>query len=86
VHEDWKHPAFKLADKYKEVFTEGLKLYGEERAVQYWQSKRESFFKLYEQKIEAVESILTSPVLSYLSGESRNLTRKSWPLKIQIKP
>jgi Ti-type conjugative transfer relaxase TraA len=77
VHEDWKHPAFKLADKYKEVFTEGLKLYGEERAIQYWQSKRESFFKLYEQKIEVVESVLTSPILSYLSGESRNLTRKT---------
>ena len=77
VHEDWTHPAFKLADKYKEVFTEGLKLYGEEGAVHYWQSKREAFFKLYEKKIEAVESILTSPVLSYLSDDSRNLTRKS---------
>ncbi|MBY0293123.1 MAG: hypothetical protein K2W92_07550, partial [Alphaproteobacteria bacterium] len=61
----------------KEVFTEGLKLYGEERAVQYWQSKREVFFKLYEQKIEAVENTLSSPILSYLSDESRNLTRKS---------
>jgi hypothetical protein len=77
VHEDWKHPAFKLADKYKEVFTEGLKLYGEERAVQYWQSKRESFFKLYEQKIEAIENTLSSPILSYLSDESRDLTRKA---------
>jgi Ti-type conjugative transfer relaxase TraA len=75
VHEDWTHPAFKLADKYKDTFTEGLKLYGEEGAVHYWQSKREAFFKLYEQKIAAVESILTSPVLSYLSDDSKNLTR-----------
>ena len=77
IYEDWKHPAFKLADKYKQVFTQGLELHGEERAIQYWQSKREPFLKLYEKKLVAVEKELRSPLLSYLSDESRTLTRKA---------
>ena len=77
VYEDWKHPAFRKADHYKKVFQEGLKRYGESGAIQYWQSKREPFLKLYEQKLEAVEHELKSPLLSYLSDEARDLARKS---------
>ena len=77
IYEDMRHPAFKLADKYKQVFTQGLELHGEERAIQYWQSKRELFLKLYEKKLTAVEKELQSPLLSYLSDESRTLTRKA---------
>ena len=77
IYEDMRHPAFKLADKYKQVFTKGLELHGEERAIQYWQSKREPFLKLYEKKLVAIEKELQSPLLSYLSDESRTLTRKA---------
>jgi Ti-type conjugative transfer relaxase TraA len=76
VYEDWKHPAFNSADFYKRVFEEGLKNQGEAASIQYWKSKREPYMKIYEQKIEAVETILTSPVLSYLSDDSKVLTRK----------
>ncbi len=74
VYEDWKHPAFKQADHYKRVFAEGLKLHGEEAAIQYWQSRREPFLELYEKKLETVGKELQSSVLSYLSDESRKLT------------
>lgn len=77
VYEDWKHPAFKQADHYKHVFNEGLKLYGEQGAVQYWQSKREPFFTLYEQKLQTVEKELSSPLLSYMSPESKELAWKA---------
>ena len=77
VYEDWKHPAFQKADHYKKVFEEGIKLYGEEGAIQYWQSKREPFLKMYEQKIETVEHELKSPLLSYFSDEARDLARKT---------
>jgi len=77
VYEDWKHPAFQKADHYKKVFQEGLKLYGETGAIQYWQSKREPFLKMYEQKLETVEHELKSPLLSYFSDEARDLARKS---------
>lgn len=77
IYEDMRHPAFKLADKYKQVFTKGLELHGEERSIRYWQSKREPFLKLYEKKLAAVEKELQSPLLSYLSDESRTLTRKA---------
>ena len=50
---------------------------GEEAAVHYWQSRREPFLKLYEKKLESVETELKSPLLSYLSDESRGLTRKA---------
>jgi len=77
VYEDMKHPAFNAAAHYKKVFEEGLKIYGEEGALQYWQSKREPFLKIYEQKLEAVEHELKSPLLGYLSDEARDLARKS---------
>ena len=77
VYKDWKHPAFQKANHYKQVFEEGLKIYGKEGAIQYWQSKREPFLKLYEQKLEAVEQELKSPLLSYFSDEARDLARKT---------
>jgi len=77
LYEDWKHPAFQRADHYKKVFEDGLKLYGEAGAIQYWQSKREPFLKIYEQKLEAVEQELKSPLLSYFSDEARDLARKT---------
>lgn len=76
IYEDMRHPAFKEADFYKRVFTESLKSHGEASSIQYWQSKREPYMKLYEQKIEKVEQDLQSPFLSYISDESRVLTRK----------
>lgn len=77
VYEDWKHPAFTHADFYKRVFEEGLKVHGEEGAVQYWNEKREPYIKLYEQKIEQVGHELQSPLLSYMSDESRALAHKA---------
>ena len=77
VYEDMKHPAFNEADFVKKVFEKGLKLRGEKAAIGYWQEKRESYMKLYEQKLESVEKELTSPLLSYLSDKSRGLARKA---------
>ncbi len=77
VYEDWKHPAFKKADHYKRVFEEGMKLHGEHAAIEYWQSKRESFINFHEEKVKAVEKELQAPILSYLSIESRNLALKA---------
>lgn len=77
VYEDMKHPAFNKADHYKRVFEEGRALYGEGEAIRYWQSRREPFLKLYEKKLETVENELKSPLLSYLSDESRNLARSA---------
>jgi hypothetical protein len=77
VYEDWKHPAFKDADFYKRVFTEGLKSHGEAASVQYWKSKREPYMKIFDQKIEQVDHELQSPLLSYMSDEARVLARKA---------
>ncbi len=77
VYEDMKHPAFKDADFYKRVFEKGLPSLGEAASIQYWQSKREPYMKLFEQKIEKVNHELQSPLLSYMSDESRTLARKA---------
>ncbi len=77
VYEDWKHPAFNSADFYKRVFTEGLKSHGEAASIQYWQSKREPYMKVFKQKIEKVDHELQSPLLSYMSDEARVLARKA---------
>jgi hypothetical protein len=77
VAEDFKHPAFMRADHYRRVFEEGLKRYGEEKAVEYWQSKRGEFFALYEKKIASVGETLASPLLSYMSQESKGLAYKA---------
>lgn len=77
VYEDMKHPAFKDADFYKRVFEKGLPSLGEAASIQYWQSKREPYMKIFEQKIEKVDHELQSPLLSYMSDESRGLARKA---------
>ena len=88
VYEDWKHPAFKNAGHYKKVFEEGLKLHGDPAsgdhthvdhtsvvaaAIDYWNIRRGPFLELYGRKLEAVAEELASPLLSYMSEESRKL-------------
>ncbi len=77
VYADMSHPAFKNAEFIKKVFHEGVKLYGEESSIHYWQEKREPYMKLYEQKLETVDRELQFPHLSYLSDKSRDLARKA---------
>lgn len=77
VYEDWKHPAFKDADFYKRVFEEGLKAHGESASIEYWNQKREPYKQVFEQKMEKLEKELQSPLLSYMSNESRELARKA---------
>jgi len=77
VYEDWKHPAFNKADFIKKVFHEGVKLYGEDASIRYWQEKREPYMRLYEQKLGTVDQELQSPYLGYLSNKSRDLARKA---------
>lgn len=76
VYEDWKHPAFKEADFHKRVFEEGIKVHGTQDSIQYWTSKREPYMRLFEEKLAKVEKELQSPLLSYMSNESRELARK----------
>ncbi len=76
VYEDWKHPAFKEAEFFKCVFKEGLKVHGESASIQYWNQKREPYKQTFEQKMEKLEKELQSPLLSYMSNESRELARK----------
>lgn len=77
VYEDWKHPAFKEADFYKRVFEEGLKVHGEEPSIQCWNEKRAPFLARHEEKIKEVEKTLQSPILGYLSPESKELALKA---------
>ncbi|HUX79462.1 MAG TPA: hypothetical protein VMW10_06960, partial [Alphaproteobacteria bacterium] len=77
VYEDMSHPAFKNAEFIKKVFHEGVKRYGEEASIRYWQEKREPYMKLYEQKLGTVDHELQSPLLSYLSDKSRDLAQKA---------
>lgn len=72
-----QHPAFKTAEFIKKVFQEGVKRYGEEASIRYWQEKSEPYMKLYEQKLHTVDQELQSPLLSYLSDKSRDLARKA---------
>lgn len=46
---------------------------GEAAAIEYWNTRREPFLDLYEKKLEAVAAELASPLLSYMSEESRKL-------------
>lgn len=71
------HPAFKNAGFIKKVFYEGVKRFGEEASIRYWQEKREPYMKLYEQKLVTVDRELQSPYLSYMSEKSRDLAQKA---------
>lgn len=72
-----KHPAFNEADFYKRIFTKGLKTQGEAASIEYWKEKREPYVKQFEQKIEKVNQLLASPLLSYMSDKSKDLARKA---------
>ncbi|MCI5055511.1 MAG: MobA/MobL family protein [Flavobacteriales bacterium] len=77
VQEDMKHPAFHEADFYKRVYAKGLKTQGEAASIDYWKEKREPYVKQYEQKIENVNQLLASPLLSYMSNKSKDLALKA---------
>lgn len=77
VNEDMKHPAFHEADFYKRVFEKGLKTQGKAASIEYWKEKREPYVKQFERKIENVNQLLASPLLSYISDKSKDLARKA---------
>ncbi|MBX9621471.1 MAG: AAA family ATPase [Alphaproteobacteria bacterium] len=77
VLEDMKHLAFKDADFYKKVFTKGLETQGDAASIEYWKEKREPYVKQFEQKIENINQLLASPLLSYMSDKSKELAQKA---------
>ena len=85
IYEEWKHPAFNKAEFIKKVFEKGLKIHGEEKAIAYWESKKEGFLQNYYQNIAKVETELNSPLLSQLTEKWKNKARefaKQDPLKV----
>lgn len=80
VYEDWKHPAFgsnhSKANAIRTAFEKGLKLYGEKRALAYWESKKEELTRLFQQGLTKVDKELNSPHLSYLTDQWKDQARE----------
>ncbi|HCC25456.1 MAG TPA: hypothetical protein DEP85_08135, partial [Holosporales bacterium] len=80
VYEDMRQPAFAShhpqAKAIRKAFEKGLKLYGEERAIAYWESKKEELVHLYQESLTKVEKELNSPHLIYLSEKWKNEARE----------
>jgi len=79
-----KHPAYANATIVKRTFEKGLKVYGEEQTMAYWESKKEDYMNHYQQNLGKVESELNSSVLKNLSEKWKTQTfaiAKDDPLK-----
>jgi len=76
VLEEMKHPAFAKATIVKHAFEKGLKLYGEERALAYWESKKEAFVQSYQRTLTKVETELNSPLLNRLTGQWKDQAKE----------
>ena len=75
VYEEMKHPAFAEAAVVKLAFEKGLKIYGEEQAITYWESKKDPYVQQYQQHLAKVETELNSPLLTHLTDKWKDQAR-----------
>ncbi len=85
VFDEMKHPAFDNATVVKRAFEKGLKAYGQEQAIEYWDSKKEAYIQYHQQNINKVEAELHSPLLNNLTDKWKDQARgfaQQDPLKV----
>jgi hypothetical protein len=75
VYDEMKHPAFDNATVVKRAFEKGLQAYGQEQAIEYWDSKKEAYIHHHQQNIGKVEAELHSPLLNNLTDKWKNEAR-----------
>jgi len=85
VYEEMKQPAFDNAIVVKRAFEKGLQAYGQEQAIEYWDSKKEAYIQYHQQNINKVETELHSPLLNNLTDKWKDQARgfaQQDPLKV----
>jgi len=77
VYDEMKHPALSSGDALavRHAFEKGMKIHGEEKAIQYWESKREELLKGYQASLNKVDQELGSPLMAHVTKEWKNQAR-----------
>jgi ATP-dependent exoDNAse (exonuclease V) alpha subunit len=75
IYEEMKHPAFANATIVKSAFEKGLKAHGEEKAIAYWEERKQDFLKPYNQNLAQVERELISPLLNRFTDQWKDQAR-----------
>jgi len=87
VYKEMDHPAFTTphATVVKKTFEKGLKMYGEERAIAYWEDNKDTLLQPYRQNLAKVEHELASPAFASRTEKwkthARELAQQD-PLKV----
>src|ERR1700722_13269183 len=81
------HPAFTTshATVVKKAFEKGLKAYGEEKAIVYWEGSKDTLLEPYRQNLAKVENELASSAFASRMEKWKNHARdlaKQDPLKV----
>jgi hypothetical protein len=69
IYEEMKHSAFANATIVKAAFEKGLKAQGEEKAIAYWEERKQDFLRPYQENLAKVETELSSPLLSRFTDQ-----------------
>jgi len=75
IYEEMKHPAYANATIVKTAFEKGLKAHGEEKAIAYWEERKQDFLHPYQQNLAKVETELTSPLLNRFTDQWKDQAR-----------
>ncbi len=87
VYKEMDHPAFTTSHAIvvKKTFEKGLKIYGEEKAIAYWESSKDTLLEPYRQNLAKVEHELVSPAFASRTEKwkdhARELAQQD-PLKV----
>ncbi|OJW52228.1 MAG: hypothetical protein BGO67_05390 [Alphaproteobacteria bacterium 41-28] len=85
AYKEMAHPAFANATVIRRAFAKGLKVHGEEKAIAYWDNKKEGPLRLYQQNLGKVETELHSPLLNRLTDHWKDQARelaKQEPMRV----
>lgn len=70
-----KHPAYANATIVKSAFEKGLKAHGEEKAISYWEERKQGFLRPYQQNLAKIETELSSPLLNRFTDQWKDQAR-----------
>ncbi|MBP9691903.1 MAG: AAA family ATPase [Alphaproteobacteria bacterium] len=75
IYTEMKHPAYANATIVKSAFEKGLKAHGEEKAISYWEERKQGFLRPYQQNLAKIETELSSPLLNRFTDQWKDQAR-----------
>ena len=71
VYEEWKKPEFAWAKNVIHAFNQGIKIEGEDKAIAYWNERKDELYQDYHEMQRDIKYMLNSHRLSHLTEKEK---------------